>query len=46
MKCKYCGAEVPKESQFCPNCGKDGAPDKPCGVGRADANPKLLLNDT
>ena len=22
-----------------------GAPDKPCGVGRADANPKLLLND-
>lgn len=26
--------------------GKKGAPDKPCGVGRADANPKLLLNDT
>ena len=26
--------------------GRDGAPDKPCGVGRADANPKLLLNDT
>ena len=26
--------------------GKLGAPDKPCGVGRADANPKLLLNDT
>ena len=27
--------------------GEDmGAPDKPCGVGRADANPKLLLNDT
>jgi len=25
---------------------KIGAPDKPCGVGRADANPKLLLNDT
>ena len=25
---------------------KNGAPDKPCGVGRADANPKLLLNDT
>ena len=25
---------------------KMGAPDKPCGVGRADANPKLLLNDT
>ena len=25
---------------------KKGAPDKPCGVGRADANPKLLLNDT
>ena len=25
---------------------KTGAPDKPCGVGRADANPKLLLNDT
>ena len=23
-----------------------GAPDKPCGVGCADANPKLLLNDT
>ena len=23
-----------------------GASDKPCGVGRADANPKLLLNDT
>ena len=29
--------------KICPNCG---APDKPCGVGRADANPKLLLNDT
>lgn len=29
------------------NCNrKIGAPDKPCGVGRADANPKLLLNDT
>ena len=26
--------------------GVYGAPDKPCGVGRADANPKLLLNDT
>ena len=24
----------------------DGAPDKPCGVGCADVNPKLLLNDT
>ena len=24
----------------------NGAPDKPCGVGRADANPKLVLNDT
>ena len=23
-----------------------GAPDKPCGVCRADANPNLLLNDT
>ena len=28
------------------NVGYVGAPDKPCGVGRADANPKLLLNDT
>ena len=26
--------------------GSGGVPDKPCGVGRADANPKLLLNDT
>ena len=25
---------------------KNGAPDKPCGVGCADVNPKLLLNDT
>ena len=25
----------------------NGAPDKPCGVGRADANPKTVLpNDT
>ena len=40
---------------FCTQCGEPqadylkpetGAPDKPCGVGRADANPKLLLNDT
>ena len=30
----------------CPTSGLFGAPDKPCGVGRADANPKLLLNDT
>ena len=29
-----------------PNSSNIGAPDKPCGVGRADANPKLLLNDT
>ena len=28
------------------NTPEKGAPDKPCGVGRADANPKLLLNDT
>lgn len=28
------------------NCNLDGAPDKPCGVGCADVNPKLLLNDT
>lgn len=28
------------------NSSYRGAPDKPCGVGRADANPKLLLNDT
>ena len=28
------------------NIAEEGAPDKPCGVGRADANPKLLLNDT
>ena len=27
--------------------GRLGAPDKPCGVGRADANPKTMLpNDT
>ena len=27
--------------------GRNGAPDKPCGVGRADANPKTMLpNDT
>ena len=23
MKCKYCGAEVPDGSKFCPSCGKD-----------------------
>ena len=32
--------------QATPSNGPVGAPDKPCGVGRADANPKLLLNDT
>ena len=32
---------------FCVHIKRNyGAPDKPCGVGRADANPKLLLNDT
>lgn len=31
MKCKYCGAEVPKESQFCPNCGKDLSKLRKCG---------------
>ena len=33
-------------SFFLKTCVVCGAPDKPCGVGRADANPKLLLNDT
>ena len=29
------------------NNEKTGAPDKPCGVGRADANPKTMFpNDT
>lgn len=23
MKCKYCGAEIPNGTNFCPNCGKD-----------------------
>ena len=31
---------------ICRTWANKGAPDKPCGVGRADANPKLLLNDT
>ena len=31
---------------FADDMRNNGAPDKPCGVGRADANPKLLLNDT
>lgn len=22
MKCRYCGAEIPDGSAFCPNCGK------------------------
>lgn len=22
MKCRYCGAEIPDDSAFCPNCGK------------------------
>ena len=39
------GEEV-KKSNDRPRIGFNGAPDKPCGVGRADANPKLLLNDT
>ena len=34
------------QGQTLTSCQKNGAPDKPCGVGRADANPKLLLNDT
>ena len=32
--------------EICKQFSENGAPDKPCGVGRADANPKLLLNDT
>lgn len=35
-----------KSEKLTPFGGIFGAPDKPCGVGRADANPKLLLNDT
>ena len=39
---------VPSRAMLLSDVGIDvfGAPDKPCGVGRADANPKLLLNDT
>ena len=35
-----------KANTHIPMSVEEGAPDKPCGVGRADANPKLLLNDT
>ena len=35
-----------KKVRYFASLGIFGAPDKPCGVGRADANPKLLLNDT
>ena len=35
---------VMENGTYCPDLG---APDKPCGVGRADANPKTVLpNDT
>ena len=35
----------PDKKKLYPN--ENGAPDKPCGVGRADANPKTMLpNDT
>ena len=39
---------IEMQSSYCEYWGQNkyGAPDKPCGVGRADANPKLLLNDT
>ena len=30
MKCKYCGAEVPNDTSFCPNCGKDLSKLKKC----------------
>ena len=40
-----CHRHVSKDTHDCRH-HKKGAPDKPCGVGRADANPKLLLNDT
>ena len=40
-----CGEEPYGDSYVAP-IKNGGAPDKPCGVGRADANPKLLLNDT
>ena len=43
----YCSPLRPENSpSFAVNIKENGAPDKPCGVGRADANPKLLLNDT
>ena len=47
---RQCLAAVPEEqkAEFELSFGiaERGAPDKPCGLGRADANPKLLLNDT
>ena len=37
---------MPEKNVSYKEFGKFGAPDKPCGVGCADVNPKLLLNDT
>ena len=30
MKCKYCNADIEKDAQFCPNCGKDLSSFKKC----------------
>lgn len=29
MNCKYCGAEIPEESKFCPECGKSQTEEQP-----------------
>lgn len=30
MKCRYCGAEIPDDSAFCPNCGKEISNQRKC----------------
>ena len=54
QNCHFCSAKILIHTElsnffnelFWQPCRFLGAPDKPSGVGRADANPKLLLNDT
>ncbi|MDO5015523.1 MAG: zinc ribbon domain-containing protein [Eubacteriales bacterium] len=40
MFCRYCGTELPEDTQICPSCGKDNSPAKETSKEKSSAKTK------